>query len=62
MDHLVKLYKEPTLGYRLLVYDGPKSLCVVGSLPFPSKEFQINLIGEDDNNDTQRFLNQILHK
>jgi eukaryotic translation initiation factor 2C len=62
MEHLVKLYKESVLGYRLLAYDGCKNLCTIGPIPFPSKEFQINLIGEDDNNNTQRFLNQILHK
>jgi hypothetical protein len=58
----MKLYREIVLGYTLLTYDGRKSLCIVGPLPFPSKEFQINLFGEDDNNNTQRFLNQILHK
>jgi len=59
MEHLMKLYREITLGYRLHAYDGHKSLCIVGPLPFSSKEFQISLLGEDDNNNTQRFLNQI---
>jgi hypothetical protein len=59
MEHLVKLYRETTLGYMLLAYDGRKSLCTIGPLPFPSKEFQISLLGEDDDINTQRFLNQI---
>jgi hypothetical protein len=62
MEHLVKLYREIVLGYMLLAYDGCKSLCTIGPLPFPSKEFQINLLGEDDDNNTQRFLNQIPQK
>ncbi len=62
MEHLMKFYKETMLGYMLPIYDGCKSLCIVGPLPFPSKEFQINLLGEDDDNNTQRFLNQIPHK
>jgi eukaryotic translation initiation factor 2C len=62
MEHLVKFYRNIALGYRLHAYDGRKSLCVVGPLPFPSKEFQISLLGEDDNINTQRFLNQILCK
>jgi hypothetical protein len=62
MEHLMKLYKEIVLGYILPVYDGCKNLCTVGPLPFPSKEFQINLLGENDNNNTQRFLNQTPHK
>jgi eukaryotic translation initiation factor 2C len=62
MEHLVKLYRNIVLGYRLPAYDGRKSLCVVGPLPFPSKEFQMGLLGEDDNINTQRFLNQIFFK
>jgi eukaryotic translation initiation factor 2C len=62
MEHLVKLYRESTLGYRLLAYDGRKSLCTIGPLPFPSKEFQISLLGEDDDINTQRFFNQIPQK
>jgi len=60
MEHLMKLYIKTTLGYRLFAYDGCKSLCTIG--PFPSKEFQISLLGEDDRNNTQRFLNQIPQK
>jgi hypothetical protein len=59
MEHLVKFYKETTLGYMLLAYDGCKSLCTIWPLPFPSKEFQITLLGEDDDINSQRFLNQI---
>jgi hypothetical protein len=62
MEHLMKFYREIVLGYILFAYDGHKSLCIVGPLPFPSKEFQRNLLGEDDNSNTQRFLNQIPHK
>jgi hypothetical protein len=62
MEHLVKFYRKIVLGYKLPAYDGHKSFCIVEPLPFPSKEFQISLLGEDDNNNTQRFLNQILHK
>jgi eukaryotic translation initiation factor 2C len=62
MEHLVKLYRESTLGYRLLVYDSRKSLCTIGPLPFPSKEFQISLLREDDDINTQRFFNQIPQK
>jgi hypothetical protein len=62
MEHLVKLYREIVLGYILPAYDSRKSLCTIGPLPFPSKEFQINLLGEDDDNNTQRFLNQIPQK
>ncbi len=58
MEHLVKFYRKTTLGYKLLAYDGHKSLCTIGPLPFPSKEFQISLLGEDDNINTQRFLIQ----
>jgi hypothetical protein len=59
MEHLVKLYRKIELSYLLLVYDGHKNLCTIGPLPFPSKEFQISLIGEDDDINTQRILNQI---
>jgi eukaryotic translation initiation factor 2C len=62
MEHLMKLYQEIVLGYKLLAYDGCKSLCIVGLLPFPSKEFQISLLREDDGINTQRFLNPILQK
>jgi hypothetical protein len=48
MEHLVKLYRKTTLGYMLLAYDGRKSLYIIRPLPFPSKEFQISLLGEDD--------------
>ncbi len=58
-EHLVNLYKKIVLGYRLHAYDGHKSLCTTGPFSFPSKEFQISLLGEDDINNTQRFLNQI---
>jgi len=46
MEHFVKFYKETVLGYMLPTYDGRKSLCIVGPLPFSSKEFQINLLGK----------------
>ncbi len=62
MEHLVKFYRENALGYRLFAYDGHKSLCTIGLLPFPSKEFQISLLREDDSSNTQRFLNQIPQK
>jgi hypothetical protein len=62
MEHLMKFYKENVLGYMLLAYDGCKSLCIVGPLPFPSKEFQISLLREDGNSNTQRFLNQTPQK
>ncbi len=62
MEHLMKFYRKIVLGYRLHAYDGHKSLCTIGPLPFPSKEIQINLLGEDDNSSTQRFLNQIPQK
>jgi len=62
MEHFVKFYKEIMLGYMLPIYDRHKSLCIVGPLPFPSKEFQISLLGEDDSSNTQRFFNQILLK
>ncbi len=52
MEHLVKFYKEIVLGYRLPTYDGYKSFCIIGPLPFPSKEFQISLLGEDDGTNT----------
>ncbi len=52
MEHLVKLYRDITLGYRLLAYYGHKSLCTIGPFLFPSKEFQISLLGEDDNINT----------
>jgi hypothetical protein len=61
MEHLVKFYRKIMLGYMLHAYDGRKSLCIVGPLPFPSKEFQISLLWENDDSNTQRFLNQILH-
>jgi hypothetical protein len=48
MEHLVKLYRKTTLGYMILAYDGCKSLYIIRPLPFPSKEFQISLLGEDD--------------
>jgi hypothetical protein len=48
MEHLVKLYRNTTLGYMLLAYDGRKSLYIIRPLPFPSKEFRISLLGEDD--------------
>jgi eukaryotic translation initiation factor 2C len=59
MEQLVKLYRETALGHRLPAYDGRKSLYTAGPLPFPSKEFQISLLEEDDGSSTQRFLNQI---
>lgn len=48
MEQLVKLYRESHLGTRLPAYDGRKSLYTAGPLPFQSKEFQINLLDEDD--------------
>jgi len=59
MEDLMKLYREIALGWKLPTYDGRKNLCTIGPLPFPSKEFQISLLGEDDGSNTQRFLNQI---
>jgi eukaryotic translation initiation factor 2C len=54
MEQLVKLYRETALAHRLPVYDGRKSLYTAGPLPFPSKEFQISLLEEDDGSNTQR--------
>jgi eukaryotic translation initiation factor 2C len=62
MEHLVKFYKEIALGYMLLIYDGRKSFCTSGPLPFPSKKFQISLLAENDGNNAQKFLNQIPQK
>lgn len=56
MEQLVKLYRESHLGKRLPAYDGRKSLYTAGPLPFPSKEFKITLIDEDDGSGGQRFF------
>lgn len=48
MEQLVKLHRESALGSRLPAYDGRKSLYTAGPLPFQSREFQINLMDEDD--------------
>ncbi|XP_068646906.1 protein argonaute 1-like [Aristolochia californica] len=49
MQRLVELYRESHLGGWLPVYDGRKSLYTAGPLPFTSKDFQIQLLDEDDN-------------
>eukprot|EP00253_Pinus_taeda_P007968 PITA_07968 len=54
MEQLVKLYRESHLGRRLPAYDGRKSLYTAGALPFTSKEFNINLVDEDDGMGGQR--------
>ncbi|CAM6082414.1 unnamed protein product [Calypogeia fissa] len=54
MENLVKQYREKELGRRLPAYDGRKSLYTAGPLPFQSKEFQINLLDEDDGSNTPR--------
>ena len=55
MGKLVDLYKASHLGNRLPAYDGRKSLYTAGPLPFPSKEFKITLIDEDDGSGGQRY-------
>lgn len=55
MEQLVKLYRESHLGTRLPAYDGRKSLYTAGPLPFQSKEFQINLLDEDDGTTRPRY-------
>ncbi|CAK9204737.1 unnamed protein product [Sphagnum troendelagicum] len=54
MEQLVKLHRESALGRRLPAYDGRKSLYTAGPLPFQLKEFQINLLEEDDGSNTPR--------
>ncbi|KAL2649280.1 hypothetical protein R1flu_017408 [Riccia fluitans] len=54
MEQLVRLYRDSQLGRRLPAYDGRKSLYTAGPLPFQSKEFQINLLDEDDGATAQR--------
>ncbi|KAG6545178.1 hypothetical protein Mapa_013290 [Marchantia paleacea] len=54
MEQLVRLYRETELGRRLPAYDGRKSLYTAGPLPFQSKEFQINLLDEEDGSSTPR--------
>lgn len=56
MEQLVKLYRESHLGTRLPAYDGRKSLYTAGPLPFQSKEFQINLLDEDDGTTRPRYV------
>lgn len=48
MKKLESLYNKSHLGGRLPVYDGRKSLYTAGALPFTSKEFNITLSDEDD--------------
>jgi eukaryotic translation initiation factor 2C len=43
MEQLVKLHRESSLGQRLPVYDGRKSMYTAGALPFEFKEFHIIL-------------------
>jgi len=43
MEQLVKLHRESSLGQRLPVYDGRKSMYTAGALPFEFKEFRIFL-------------------
>ncbi|KAL3702460.1 hypothetical protein R1sor_020482 [Riccia sorocarpa] len=54
MEQLVRLYKDTLLGRRLPAYDGRKSLYTAGPLPFQSREFQINLLDEEDGTAGQR--------
>jgi eukaryotic translation initiation factor 2C len=54
MEQLVKLHRESALGRRLPAYDGRKSLYTAGPLPFQLKEFQIDLLEEDDGSNTPR--------
>ncbi|CAM8943710.1 unnamed protein product [Rhodiola kirilowii] len=54
MEQLVKLYRESHLGKRLPAYDGRKSLYTAGPLPFPSKEFRVTLVDEDDGSGAPR--------
>lgn len=56
MEQLVRLYRDSELGRRLPAYDGRKSLYTAGPLPFQSKEFQINLLDEEDGSSTPRFV------
>jgi hypothetical protein len=62
MENLVKHYRETALGKRLPAYDGRKSLYTAGPLPFQSKEFQINLLDEDDGSNTPRLAFAICFK
>lgn len=55
MEQLVKLHRESALGRRLPAYDGRKSLYTAGPLPFQLKEFQIDLLEEDDGSNTPRW-------
>lgn len=48
MKKLENLYNKSHLGGRLPVYDGRKSLYTAGPLPFTSKEFNITLSDEDE--------------
>ncbi|KAK1270774.1 Protein argonaute 10 [Acorus gramineus] len=48
MEELVKMYKESDLGARLPAYDGRKILYTAGVLPFTSKEFNIQLVNQED--------------
>jgi eukaryotic translation initiation factor 2C len=43
MEQLVKIHRESSLGQRLPVYDGRKSMYTAGALPFEFKEFHIIL-------------------
>ncbi|XP_024545686.1 protein argonaute PNH1 isoform X2 [Selaginella moellendorffii] len=54
MEQLVKLHRDSSLGHRLPVYDGRKSLYTAGPLPFHYKDFQVSLPEEDDGCGTPR--------
>jgi eukaryotic translation initiation factor 2C len=43
MEQLVKVHRASSLGQRLPVYDGRKSMYTAGALPFEFKEFHIIL-------------------
>ncbi|KAL2652267.1 hypothetical protein R1flu_020395 [Riccia fluitans] len=48
IKQLVALYRQSELGSRLPAYDGRKSLYTAGAFPFQMKDFQINLVDEDE--------------
>lgn len=48
MAELVKVYKETELGMRLPAYDGKKRLYTSGELPFAWKEFNVELVDQED--------------
>jgi len=54
IKELVNLHKQSYLGGRLPAYDGRKSLYTAGPLPFPSQEFHITLLDDDDGSGSER--------